>query len=389
MKRDNIGLRSLQLLKQKHWLAVIRENHWVVARVTRQNTTLDILKFLEFNPEPEQNTVRDYPAENENLALQKEGTFHEKQLDDFDTMISLKDWLRKNHVPIKRLRIAVSCPGAITRIIIVPLMSARDLNQLLTEHVDQYFTLNISDYVVDYRVLDRIEVEGESRQRILLAALPKHQWKMLWSKWESFGFKPKVVDLAADGLARLYSKLAAIKKKEIISAKEQLPDMAIVDLSGDRVEFILLEQGVFFLYSDLQVTFKSLDQVIIALNGIFPEHKDGSNNKTNELDYQTLELFEWAKGEIETALGNVLQTLAEFLGFFAAKHFGKTVDHVFLTGDYANIPFLQEIFENNLEVSTRVGFPNGWCPRFKEKINILPQNALKYGSLYGLAFREG
>jgi len=56
-----------------------------------------------------------------------------------------------------------------------------------------------------------------------------------------------VVDLAADGLARLYSQLAlvAAKKKNPTDSEEPL-DLAIVELSADRAEFILLEHGVLF-----------------------------------------------------------------------------------------------------------------------------------------------
>ncbi|MCO5387022.1 MAG: hypothetical protein NHB14_15965 [Desulfosporosinus sp.] len=151
--------------------------------------------------------------------------------------------------------------------ITLPLMSTHDLDRLLTEQVDQYFTLNILDYVVDYRVLEHFKEDGEMRLRVLLAALPKYQWKKLWSEWEEIGFRPKVVDLAADGLARLYSQLTLKGKNQANTAELGTPlDLAIVDLSAERVEFILLEQGVFFLFSDLEVSLNELDQVAITIN---------------------------------------------------------------------------------------------------------------------------
>ena len=379
------------MFKQKQWLAVIRGNHWVVAKVARRKYNLDILRLSEFRVEPESEFESEDGQERhgENALSQKEG-FQEERLRAGKNTASLKAWLHKNGVPVKKLRIAVSCPGVITRRITLPLMSAQDLDKLLTEQVDQYFTLNISDYVVDYRVLERLIEDGEMRQRVLLAALPKYQWETLWSEWENIGFKPKVVDLAADGLARLYSQLALNGKSKKNTAELEAPlDLAIVELSADRVEIILLEHGVFFLYSDLEVSLDELDQVATAVNGTNRELGHGQQEEAEDSDLQTARLHEWAKAEIETTLGNVLQSVSEFLGFFAARHFGKSIDRIYLTGDYSDLPFIQEIFESNLEVYTQVGFPNAWRPRFSRRVRTLQKNGMKYGSLYGLALREG
>ncbi len=377
------------MFKQKQWLAVVRGNHWVVAKVARRKLKLDILHLSEFRIEPESEVELNSQEQlGEKELSTKESGQEEQGLNSGKKSDSLKAWLHKNHVPLKNLRLAVSCPGVITRMITLPLMAYQDLNKLLTVQVEQYFTLNISDYVVDYRVLDRFVEGGDIRQRVLLAALPKYQWERLWSEWEEIGFKPKVVDLAADGLARLYSQLTLKGKSHKNTADLEAPlDIAIVELSADRAEFILLEQGVFFLYSDLEVSLDSLDQVRVTVNS-----KGLGNEQSEEYgdaDLQTAKLHAWAKTEVAATLENVLQALSEFFGFFAARHFGKSIDRIYITGDYSDLPFIQEIFQSNLEVFTQVGFPNAWRPRFSKSISILQKNGMKYGSLYGLALREG
>lgn len=377
------------MFKQKQWLAVVRGNNWVVAKVARRKFKLDILRLSEFRAEHECESEDVQERREENELSQKDGFQEEKRLSGGKNSELLKAWLHKNRVPIKKLRIAVSCPGVITRMITLPLMSVQDLDKLLTLHVDQYFTLNISDYVVDYRVLERLIEDGEMRQRVLLAALPKYHWEKLWSEWENIGFKPKVVDLAADGLARLYSQLTLKGKSKKNTAELEAPlDLAIVELSADRVEFILLEHGVVFLYSDLEVSLDGLDQVATAVKGTTQELGHGQREEADDSDLQTARLHEWAKAEIESTLENVLQSVSEFFGFFAARHFGKSIDRIYLTGDYSDLPFLQEIFESNLEVFTQVGFPDAWRPRFSRRIRTLQKNGMKYGSLYGLALRE-
>jgi len=378
------------VFKQKQWLAVVRGNHWIVAKVARHKLKLDILRLSEFHAQFGFQSTNEQKQFSESELSAKDSSQEKKHLSVGEKADLLKEWLHKNHVPVQKLRIAVSCPGVITRMITLPLISDKDLNKLLTEQVEQYFTLNISDYVVDYRVLERLVEDGEMRQRVLLAALPKYQWETLWAEWQELGFKPRVVDLAVDGLARLYSSLTlnTTKKKSTTEVGAPL-DLAIVELSADRVEFILLEHGVFFLYSDLEAPLDVLDHVRIALKGTCKELRNGQQVEADDSALQTAKLHAWAKTEVETTLGNVLQSLSEFFNFFAARHFGKSIDRIYLTGDYSDLPFIQEVFEGDLEVFTQVGFPDAWHPRFSRKIKTLQKNGMKYGSLYGLAMREG
>ncbi|AFM42322.1 Tfp pilus assembly protein, ATPase PilM [Desulfosporosinus acidiphilus SJ4] len=376
------------MLIRKQWLAVVRGDRWIVAKVARRKLKLDILHIAEYHAPIEYKTLGDEGESLEkNLSIEEKDPEVKLPLGGTKTDL-LKTWLHNNHVPINKLRIAISCPGVITRMITLPLLANHDLDKLLTDQVEQYFTLNISDYVVDYRLLERFSEEGELRQRVLLAAIPKYHWERLWSEWREIGIQPKVVDLAADSLARLYSKLTS---KDLLKANvetETSLDLAIVDMNSERVEFILLEHGVFFLYSDIEVSLDGLDQVKNALSSLSVGHENGHPEETDD-DLQTAKLQAWAKKEIETALQNVLQSLANFFSFFAARHFGKTLDFIYLTGEYSDLPYLEEIFQSNLDISTQVGFPNAWRPRFNRRTKTFQKYGMKYGSLYGIAMREG
>lgn len=332
------------MFKKRKWLAVIKNNRWVFANVSYSKTRMTVLKLLHF-----------------------ENHFEEKGSDqDFmpteELEAQFKNWLNQNHVPLKKAQLAISCPGVITRIVSLPVMSRKNMDKLMTEQVDQYFTLNITDYVVDYRLLERFEEDGHPMQKVLLAAIPKHEVEALWSKCAQVGFKPKVIDLAADSLARVYSHLGKERLRKRNNAEDAKQDVAIIDLNTERVEFVLLEKGIFFLYSDLSVNLEDISTLV-------------------EPTLQTQE-------EIELALNVVFQTLSEFVSFFSARHFGKSIDQIYLTGELAGLPLLTDVFEHVLEIETKVGFPYQWKPTFARRIRAQEKDWMKYGSLYGLALRE-
>lgn len=371
----------MHLFRKINWVALIQDNRWVVAKVSRRKKTLRIHKLFEYK------SVERLPAELKQPMPEQPGQDNNSN----EIGEQLKQRLKEERVPLKRLKVAISCPGVITRIITLPLLTAKELNKLLTEQVDQYFTLNIEDYLIDYRIMDQFQEDGQKRQSILLAAIPKYQWEKFHKEWKEIGFAPKVVDLAADSLARLYSQVGCSSKAD---PQNPRPDLAIVDLGPDRIEIVLLEHGVFFLYSDLEVNLKGLEIYAEALRNVRPltnisESTKDSTVKENELKLNSLEQTEiWAQSEMEGLLNPVLHALSDFFNFFSSRHYGKSVDSIFLTGHYSNIPLLTNIFRQFLEIDTQVGFPEGWHPQFKAKSKELQESWMKYGSLYGLALRE-
>ncbi|KTE89964.1 pilus assembly protein PilM [Desulfitobacterium hafniense] len=364
----------------------MNENRWVVAKVSRKKNNLVIYHLAELNraeliPEEERAAPnRQY----EHLAAATE-----KMPVDWHSP-ALKSWLRKNKVSVKKLGITLSCPGVITRMVTLPQMSNKDLEKLLSEQVDQYFTLNISDYVVDYRILEKVQEEDQVRLRVLLVAVPLDEWEKQWKLWESIGFAPKVADFSADCLCRLYHRLGGWG-----GSKNQVPilDLAIVDLGTDRVEFILMEHGVFFLYSDMEISLGELnDQKVLNESSLIEElnetRKPPEPIELNE-SIEPMDSVEVAyPNELEDRLLPVFNTLSEFLNFFASRHYGKSVDQIFITGECANYENLEELFERNMGIQSKVGFPEDWKPKFKKKYRNYAEHWMKYGSLYGLAIRE-
>lgn len=377
----------MHLFRKINWVALIQESHWVVAKVSSRKRAVRIHKLFEYTSEEEL-------PEN----LQSQGTEGPGRCDNSSNISAtsitrehLKQRIKKERVPLKKLKVAISCPGVITRIITLPILTPKELEKLLTDQVDQYFTLNVEDYLIDYRIVDQFEEDGQKRQRIVLAAIPKFQWEKLSQEWKEIGFAPKVVDLAAASLSRLYSQVGWSSQS---SLGNPIPDFAIIDLSRNRIEIVLLEHGVFFLYSDLEVNLKGLEDYAKTLENVksqmnLSDGKEDTEANDDELRLNPIEMTEvWTQSEMEGILNPVLLALSDFINFFSSRHYGKSVDRIYLTGHYSNTPLLSDIFKQVLGIETQVGFPNDWHPQFKIKSRELQENWMKYGSLYGLALRE-
>ncbi|MGE4271562.1 MAG: pilus assembly protein PilM [Desulfitobacterium sp.] len=377
---------------KKKWVAAINENRWIVAKISRHKKKLTVYHMAELN------RSELIPAEDRSVAIvenQDATADVEKALGDWQPQ-ALKHWLRSHKVPVKKLGISISCSGVITRMITLPDLSNKDLDKLLTEQVDQYFTMNISDYIVDYRILEKVQEDGQKRLRVLLVAIPLLEWEKQWKLWDSIGFAPKVTDFSAECLGRLYRYLSGWGEK-----KNQAPvlDLAIVDLGTDRVEFVLMEHGVFFLYSDIEISLGGVNEsdeseelaLVSELSETAEQNELGiSNESIDSIEpNKSIDASEMvAQNELEERLSPVFNTLTDFLNFFASRHYGKSVDKIYITGECADYKNLEELFEKNMGIQSKVGFPEDWKPKFTRKSSNFADRWMKYGSLFGLVTRE-
>lgn len=384
------------------WLALVRDEHWYIMKVARSKNYMKIMRVADIDLS--QTKVEDGVSLDPQLTGERVEPEKEKSLVLEESARRLQHWLKKEKMRNKELSITFTCEGVITRIIVLPHLSRKDLNKLLTEQVDQYFSMNIEDYLVDFRILENFIEDGQPRIRVLLAAIPKEQWENFWTICQGAQLRPQVVELAADSIARVYiwsalsskqgqkylkrgdlgikskqsmltqlskvleDKLPAslqtkltLPKNRIVQKKpntqETIEDMVIVSLNKGRTEIVLLENGISFLYSDFKLS------------------------RSNTLDPNAEILW-------ENVLVPLFQVLIEFNNFFASRHFGKIIDSFYLTGELADIPGITEMFEDNVGVSAKIGFPKFWRPKFTGQAKNLQANWMKYADLYGLALRE-
>lgn len=225
----------------KHWLAIIDDSAFIVARIAvEKNKEMKMLFLAQYQGKMPKAT------DAEEIFKQELG--------------ELRNWLVRLNIPLKRLKIAMSSLGLISKVIDLPQMANHELDKLMTNNIDQYFTIDMSNYLIDYRILNKYTENEKIMIKVLLAAFPTERMKYVLRICQKLGFKPVVVDLTADCIARIYGHLSNSMINGARSSEEgsENGDMAIVSLYSDKVEFILLKDGLFFLYSDMEVDIRNL-----------------------------------------------------------------------------------------------------------------------------------
>src|SRR5699024_2812034 len=86
---------------------------------------------------------------------------------------SLEEGLSKNEIRTKNAYMNIKSSSVFTREITLPNVSKEEIDEILKYKVEEYLPIETQEYIVQYRIVEKIEENYRQKQNILLIAIPK------------------------------------------------------------------------------------------------------------------------------------------------------------------------------------------------------------------------
>ena len=274
------------------------------------------------------------------LKLKKVYTFSPKleylnglmSFNNEENISQIKGFMADNKISMgSAADIILSIDGIITRQIEAPLVGKRDLDDFIRNNIDEYFTVNIKEYAIDYQPIS-IEKAEVKKMDILLAAIPDNRLKDISNLLVSCKVAPKKIKIYPQCIARVFNNLANSSN-------------AVIDLGNRKSNVTILDKGKIFLASSM--TLESY------------EDKDEYYN----------ELFE---------------NLEYFFNFYSSRHFGNKVGAIHIIGKFYKDSELVRRIEEHFDIKVFTGIN-------KRKINVLADKRVDksvHGEIIGSIAKE-
>lgn len=269
------------------------------------------------------------------LFLDKENEF----IDGIDLIknnaAALIDFLAVNNIKAKKVVICYSRPGIIARAIKVPKMSLADLKSHMNLEMYDYIPVSSEEYLFDFEVLSALTEDDREYYNILAAAIPIKHIEECVSMIEMAGLKPMVVDIFPNIIWRVLA--------------EKYLDTAIVDSGRDGTSIILCRGENIVLYTDLPFKLDS-------------------------------------RGEGD--ISPLAREIGGYLDYFASRHFGKTVDRIYITGELAGCVNAFGDLEGMLNIPVSPGLADARMPQIRGNTADFTEIASVYAGNIGLMLKE-
>lgn len=207
--------------------------------------------------------------------------------------------LKENGLKNRNVNFILSCmPNLLIRDIVVPIADMDETYNMIKYESRQFFPVNIDNYVIDFKLIERLEEEG--KQRVLVVALPKTVVEKIVNVCKLSGIKLKKIDIEANVISKI---ICSYMTNKGIDVKKPY---AVINIERSFVTSVIAKEGV----------------IKIA--------------KTFPVDFEKLLLKDEALNEdMLYSINDIADNVSKFISFYKSKEHA-VINEVYMIGELAN-----------------------------------------------------
>lgn len=286
------------------------------------------------------------------LCPTPEGALGEDGVNDPDLLGDmLKDLLTDRNIVQRQVMSALGGHGVIIRHVQFPVMSPDELREVLRWEAEHHIPIPPADAVVDFTVMPgqaEADERGNRQMRVMLVGAQKRVVEAQVAALRRAKLVPKGVDAEALASFRVVQQAGHFVEDPLRYAQ------AVIDLGHSSTKLGIYLKGALEMSRTLGVGGRTFTSVLVE------------RLKVPEEEAETLKRQYGVRpegGRVLQALGAPVQDLMfeirRSFEFFASRHFGQSVRHVYLIGGGARMPGIVEALSRYLNTALGERVPEG------------------------------
>lgn len=287
----------------------------------------------------------------------------------------IKEYMNKNNIKIKDLKISISGQDIVIRHIEIPIMEEKNIRKSVEWEISQYLPDNGENHYIDFEILEKVEDDDKKIYKILTVAALKEKIDNYLNLSKSLNLKLKAIDVSANCIARIFKT----DKKNI--SEESI---GIINIGDKSSNIVIVENGRLFM--EREVPFGT-DNVVRDISKRLSLSEEASLTYLKEnFDFKNLNENREVDRRIQTLFDNMFSAFLKVIQFYATGKVKKNLDAIYITGSQNDIKGMSYYISNyfstpvkdiNSLKGTRIKM------RLKESFDLK-----KYTNVFGLMLRK-
>lgn len=271
------------------------------------------------------------------------GTFVNGRVENKEAFIKLLSEIKKElGIGSCSANLSIKDESIITRPLELPILSERDIEKHLSLEVEQYLPINKNNYQVSFKIMKSGLKGSGNGSSIMIAAIPTESVNRILECFDCCKLHAKVLDAYPNNICRILKDL-------------EEDNIAVIDMGRRGINITITENRRFYMHSYMQINMESL------LDNYRKDCDIAAGEFCNEcfyseFDYENINNDAKAVKEgLDTALSGVLGQVSRYLDYFNSRHFGRTVDRIYVIGEYGTLKGLKKIMSYTLQSDVTIG----------------------------------
>ena len=263
----------------------------------------------------------------------------------------------------------LSSTKIVNREVMIPFVKENKIRGIINTNSQEYFPVNIEDYVVSHSVLETVIDEENNKQlRVLAVAAPGQMVKSYYDLGALAGLNVVSLDYIGNAMFQL------IKTQTVQNATTM-----VIQLGSESTVLNIVQGENLLLQRTVPYGTNSVVNVVMDEKGV-----DATTAMTL-LQNDRLITVDYDDNEVTGAFRYLVNNIGRVMDFYASKNPDKPIEEVYLTGDGALIRGIDGLFKIQLNVNTRI-MDNLYNIKFDPSIDMKVYNPVYLVTPIGAAF---
>lgn len=274
----------------------------------------------------------------------------------------IKEKLQEAKIKSKQVIFAISSSKIATREVTIPPVKERRIPSIIAANATEYFPVDLSEYTISHRVLEKITESEDRKLRLYLLAAPKNLIKSYYELAELLGFSVVAIDYAGNSMYQMIKEQVTDGTSLAIQINEQATLISIIEKNILKLQRTISYGTVDLAQAVLNNDYPGVNSEIEAFQLLY--EKEVFYTQLNAYDdvAATMELptddvasrsIAYAKREITDSLRYFISNILRVLNYYSSIS-KRRVDTIYLIGEGAKIAGIKELLyrETGLTVKT-------------------------------------
>lgn len=282
---------------------------------------------------------------------------------------AIRDQLSSRGISNKNAVFVLSSTKIVNREVIIPFVKENKIRGIINANSQEYFPVNIEDYVVSHSVLETVTDEENNKQlRVLAVAAPAQIVKSYYDLASMAGLNVVALDYIGNSMLQL------IKTQTAANATTM-----VIQLGSESTVLNIVQGDNLLLQRTVPYGTNSVVNVVMDDKGV-----DATTAMTL-LQNDRLITVDFDDNEATGAFRYLINNIGRVMDYYASKNPDKPIDDVFLTGDGALIKGIDGLFKIQLNVNVRI-MDSLYNIKFDPSIDLKVYNPVYLVAPIGAAF---
>lgn len=288
------------------------------------------------------------------IAKTPENSVNDGKIMDVDKVASvIEGLLLKNFSKTKRVISVISSSALLTREVNIPKMNESDIEKYISLDSQQYFPVNLDDYILDFKVLEEVSGVKGPELMVFLVAVPQNIVNDYMKLFNKLKLDIEAIDIAPNALSKLAK---AISVNKITSKKEDNMTTAVIDLGAETTTVTIVENGVLQFSRSIPSGGNGLTQSIANTFGLNMQEAEEYKLKNSEIVLETHDstnLSSSISDTIKPMLDSLASYINKFFEFYCTRNTLNKIDSIYLTGGGSLLKGIEEYYRGLFNMPTK------------------------------------